>query len=319
MIVFLDNNFSDDRAHMLRVCDLLRRHRRVRGWSALVTQNVLQDHELIKLMVKAKCVSLFVGLESFDRDVLRRYNKKQNLSRHHSVIDDIAHAESLGVAISYGYMLDPRFQTAAAMENQIRTIARTPTLPMPTYLSVVSPLAGTASFWDDLAAHRLAANPRLRDLDGETIGYSQLADTPEVLVQFVERMFRRPWTVVGRVSILAKALRRIGRCRSLNPIRWYVMAATNFHCFLWSSPSPRQPRTYLAGSEVLDPQYSEYPDITQEDRVRYFEPVALTDAEGHAAEWLKPYVPVGAGAQQGFAKPATKGHDKKVEAVPAGA
>ena len=70
---------------------------------------------------------------------------------------------------------------------------------MPTYLSVVAPLAGTASFWSDLRAGHLAANLRLRDMDGETIAYSKLADTPEALSAFVERYSGGPgpsWTVL---------------------------------------------------------------------------------------------------------------------------
>jgi hypothetical protein len=292
LIILLDNNFSDDRGHLLRVCELLRSHRKVRGWSALVTQNVLNDRELITHMAKSKCMVLFVGLESFDHAMLKRYNKTQNLSRRNNIIDDIAFAESQGIGIGYGYLFDPRFQTAAEMERQILMIARHPLLPMPVYLSVVAPLAGTASFWADLGTGVLAADLRLRDLDGETIGYSALADAPEAVISFIERMFRRPWTVVSRVGIFFKTIRRIARSGRLNPIHWYVMAGANMHCFVWSSASPAQSRTYFAGTDVLDPQYFEYPnDLTEEDRQRYFEPVALTDKDGCPVEWLKQYIP----------------------------
>ena len=296
LIMFLDNNFSDDREHMLRVCDLLRSHPKVRGWDALVTQNILHDRELVQHMANSKCKGLFAGLESFDYRLLKRYNKTQNLSRRYNIVDDIAFAESLGIPIGYGYLFDPRLQTAAEMEEQILTIARNPLLPMPIYISVVSPLAGTVSFWDDLRGRKLAANLRLRDLDGETIAYSNLADTPEALVHFIERMFRRPWMVVGRTGIIIKTLRRILRSRTLNPIQWYIIALANLHCFMWSSASPAQLRTYRAGSEVLDPQYFEIPsDLTEEDRKRYFEPVALTDDSGNPAQWLKAYVPQAGG------------------------
>ena len=292
LIIFLDNNFSDDRAHLLRLCELLASHRRVRGWAALVTQNILHDRQLIKYMARAKCMTLFVGLESFDRSLLRRHNKTQNLSRHHNVIDDIAFAECQGIGIGYGYLFDPRTQTAAEMREQIRMIAENPLLPMPVYLSVVAPLAGTESFWSDLAAGQLAANLRLRDLDGETIGYANLADSPEALVGFIEQMFRRPWTVVGRFGILLKTLRRLVRSRRLDPVRWYVIAAANLHCFVWSRLSRSEPRTYLAGSDTLDPQYAEHPiDLSKEDRMRYFEPIRLTDEFGRPAEWLVRYVP----------------------------
>jgi hypothetical protein len=98
--------------------------------------------------------------------------------------------------------------------------------------------------------------------------------------------------VVARAGILEKTLRRILRARTLNPMRWYIIASANFHCFIWSSETPSQPRTYVAGDPTLDPQYFERPDdLSEADRVRYFEPIRLTDASGQAAEWLVPYVP----------------------------
>ena len=53
VVMLLDNNFSDDRVHMLRVCELLRLHPKVRGWGALVTQNILQDRALVREMARA--------------------------------------------------------------------------------------------------------------------------------------------------------------------------------------------------------------------------------------------------------------------------
>jgi hypothetical protein len=296
MVMFLDNNFSDDRSHMLKVAEFIRSHRKIRGWAALVTQNVLHDRELVAVLGRSKCFALFAGLESLDPAMLRRYNKKQNLSRHRNIIDDIAFCEGLGIGIGYGYLFDPRSQTAHEMERQITVIARNPTMPMPIYLSVVAPLAGTESFWADLAAGQLRPNLRLRDLDGETIGYSTLADTSVALVTFIEKMFRRPWEVAGRLRILIKTVRRIARSAAINPVRWYIIAAANLHCFVWSSYSPAQPRTYLAGTDSLDPQYFERPsDLTDSDRERYFDPIALTDHAGRPVEWLRSYLPAATG------------------------
>src|SRR6266699_2189748 len=291
IFMLLDNNFSDDREHMLRVCAFLKSNRRVRGWVALVTQNVLHDRELIKHLAASKCLGLFAGLESFDVELLRRYRKTQNLSKRYKVIDDIAYAESQGIAITYGYLYEPRHQQASEMERQIRAIAENPLIPMPVYMSVVAPLAGTESFWDNLERGRLAPNLRLRDLDGETIAYSKLADRAGAIVTFVERIFRRPWTVVGRVGIILKTLRRLVRSGTLNPIRWYFMSAANLHCFVWSRGTPSQPRSYLAGSDTLDPQYFERPDdLSDRDRAAYFDPIYLTDAGGGPSDWLKPYL-----------------------------
>src|ERR1700730_1696606 len=119
IFMLLDNNFSDDREHMLRVCAYLKSNPQVRGWVALVTQNVLHDRELIRHLAASKCLGLFIGLESFDADLLRRYRKTQNLSRRFNIIDDIAYAEIQGITITYGYLFDPRYQKASDMERQI--------------------------------------------------------------------------------------------------------------------------------------------------------------------------------------------------------
>ena len=84
----------------------------------------------------------------------------------------------------------------------------------------------------------------------------------------------------------------------MNPVRWYLIASASFHCFLWSNSTPSRPRSYLAGSDTLDPQYLERPDdLTEQDRQRYFDPILLTDTAGQAADWLKPYAPQSVGTK----------------------
>jgi radical SAM superfamily enzyme YgiQ (UPF0313 family) len=290
-IVFHDNNFSDDRAHLDAMLCMLAAHKRVRGWSAMITQNVLADHALIARMAASKCRQLFVGLESLDPEALRRYNKKQNLGRR-GVTGDVAHAERLGISIGYGYLFDPRFQTAGEMEREIRTIAQAPALPMPIYLSLIAPLVGTAGFWEDVAHGRLAPNLLLRDLEGETIAYRPLADSPEALAATIDRLFRRPWEVTGRLPVLTKTLGRVFKAQTWNPMQWWIIAGANLHSFMWARAYPSRRHTYMAGEDVLDPQYLERPaDLTDEDRARYFDPIAVTDGEGRVMPWLLPHCP----------------------------
>ena len=288
--VFLDNNFADDRAHLDAMLTMLASHRRVRAWSAMVTQNILADHALIDRMAASKCRQLFVGIESLDPDMLRRFNKKQNLGRR-GVVDDVAYAEGLGIAIAYGYLLDPRHQTAAAIGRELRALAETPAMPLPLFISLVSPLAGTASFWECAANNGLAPNLRLRDLEGETIAYRALADDPAVLAAAVDQALRRPWEIMGRRRMVAKALLRLRHSRSWNPFRWWIALATQLST-VWASAYPTQRTTYMAGEDVLDPQYRDHPpDLTIEDRTRYFDPIAITDASGRIMPWLEPYAP----------------------------
>jgi hypothetical protein len=288
--LFLDNNFADDRGRMLEICSMMRGRRKVRAWGALVTQDVLRDHDLVRRMAAAKCRALFIGLESLDPDFLRQYNKKQNLSRRGHVVDDIVFAEAQGICITYGYLFDPRNQTVAAMEAQIAALVRARLIPMPLYFSLIIPLAGTAAFWDDVENEQLAPNLRLRDLDGETIAFAHLADPPEQVADFVEKLIRRPWAVISPWAVLAATLRRIRNSRRLSPIHWYMIAASNLRIFGWARAYPSARRTYMAGEDALDPQYHEHADdICEQDWQRYFAPIRLTDATGQAAGWLEPY------------------------------
>ena len=295
IVMFLDNNLADDRAFLLAVCTAMAADRRVRGWAGLVTQNILHDRALVRHLAASKCIGLFAGIESFDTAMLKRYRKTQNLSKRFDVIADVAYAESVGIAIGYGLLFDPRYQTAAQMRDQLVAIACNASLPMPAYLSVIAPLAGTASFWDDVRAGALAPGLRLRDLDGKTICYSALADDTDRLGRFVAEVFRQPWQIVGRWRIAVKSARRVIRAGSLNPIRWYVLVAANLHWYVWSPRRPPVARSYRAGSDVLDPQYAETPDdLTAADRERYFDPVELIAADGSPSPWLQRYVPAAA-------------------------
>jgi hypothetical protein len=188
-----------------------------------------------------------------DRAFLRRFNKRQNLGR--DVLDDVTHAERQGIVVGYGYLFDPRHQTVAQMEEQMRFIART-----------------------------------------------DAADAPENLSAFVDRLFRRPWEIVSRRAVLRKVLHRIVAARTLNPVYWYMLAASSLHCFVWALAYPSRRRSYLAGEDVLDPQYVEHlGEITEEDHGRYFKPVALTDADGQPMRWLQAYIAPGYLAPAGTA------------------
>lgn len=108
MVWFIDNNFSNNLPHLRAVCGLLKRDKRVRMWGALVTQDVLRNRELFKLMAESKCRGLFAGIESLDPEFIASHHKRQNVSGASSLLDDLAYADSLGIMVTYGYLFDPR-------------------------------------------------------------------------------------------------------------------------------------------------------------------------------------------------------------------
>ncbi len=293
MLWFMDNNFSDSPAHLRDICAVLAADRRVRAWGALITQNVLRDRDLLRLMAAAKCRALFVGIESFDREFLRAMRKRQNLSATQSVAEDVMFAERLGIVIVYSQLIDPRHADFSQVQADLRTIARDGRLPLPAFISFVSPLVGTEMFWECIQRGELVPDLRLREMDGETIAFRHLRASPEATAAFARLAFAQTWRLVPRPLVLWNVLRRMLRARAVHPLRWLVAIACSWRIMAKSASYARDAgRSYQGGTDRLDPQYAEHPDdLSPADRTRYFEPILLTDHTGALAEWLRPYRP----------------------------
>ncbi len=293
MVWFMDNNFSDNPRVLAELCRVLSGHKRVRAWGALITQNVLRDRDAIRMMARSKCRALFVGIESFDREFLKRTRKRQNLSKAQSVEDDVAFAERCGISVVYSQLVDPRTALPATVEADLRAIAQGGVLPLPCFISFVSPLVGTEMFWDCVAEGDLRPGLRLREMDGETIAFNTSVVPEAELVRFARVAFTQTWRLVPRRLVLWNVIRRMSRARCLSPFQWVVALQCSWRVMAKSSEySTTAGRNYLGGQERLDTQYREYPaDIGADDLKRYFEPVLLTEADGRVADWLLPYHP----------------------------
>ena len=292
---FIDNNFSQNHGHALRVCDYVKSNARVKGWGALITQNTLRDRDFIMRLADAKCRILFTGIESLSPEFLKLHNKKQNLSKNFDPKRDIDFVERAGISILYPYLFDPRISTAAEMHEQIVVLARQSGFPLPTFLSFVSPLAGTSLFWDSAAKGELLPNLALRDLDGGTIAYRNLVDTPENLARFAHAIYTNPAALFSRTQILRSTLQRAARARLADPGHLYALTASNLSLFTTGWTHRRAPRrSYMGGDAQVDVQYNSHPaDISPSDFERYFEPIRVTNASGEPANWLAPYAPRG--------------------------
>ena len=294
MLWFMDNNFSDDRAYLTVLCERLAANPRVKAWGALITQNVLRDRELIAMMARSKCGSLFVGIESLDPAFLKSMRKKQNLSRTQSVIDDVVYAERQGIVLVYPMLLDPRTASLPATQRDLRTTVADGRLPPPAFISFVSPLAGTAFFWECADADQLKPNLRMRELDGETIAFSRTAAPEAEMVALARLAFTNTGRMVSRRRVLTNVVKRMWRARQRNPAYWALALAASWRVMHKSADyHAKAERNYLGGIEKLDAQYDDAPaDIDAADRARYFAPVLLTDDHGRVADWLEAYRPV---------------------------
>jgi radical SAM superfamily enzyme YgiQ (UPF0313 family) len=288
VIWFVDNNFGNNRKYLLEMCNLLQHHKRIKAWGALVTQDLLHDHDLVRYLRQCKCRTLFTGLESLDTKFLREQTKTQNMNNHSTVVDDIHFAERQGICIMYGYLFDPRQATVNDMQAQIEILQSTKGLPMSTFFSFVAPLPGTRLFWESLHKKELIPGLRLRDLDGEAVVFRNLADNIGAVAEFSRTTNCRLNRLLHRPKLIASTLHRILNARTLNPFFWYVYFSSNFRAIhLARDYRNGDKRSFVAGSDLLDPQYFEYPpDISEQDFQNYFTPIELIDQEGEPAAWL---------------------------------
>jgi len=293
MLFFIDNNFGNNIAELRALCAALKRHPRVKGWGALVTQDVLRNRDLLVEMAQSKCRGLFTGLESLDPEFLKSHDKRQNVTYANTLLDDVAFAQRQGITIMYGYLFDPRMSTVADMTRQIRDVLENDRLPFPSFFSFVAPLVGTKLFWESAGRGELRPNVRLRDLEGFAVAYSDCLSSDDEITAFARMLFERLHVVAGRRALLRKTIAMILATSWRKPAFWFTTHVNNDRVLtLQRIFRPPGPRTYIAGTDILDPQYGCHPyDVSPEDKRRYFDPIVVTDEHGRLAEWLEQYSP----------------------------
>jgi radical SAM superfamily enzyme YgiQ (UPF0313 family) len=86
-IFFGDDIFAADRARTKRLLErLLSEGVRMPRWFAQVRVEVAQDRELLKLMKRANCVMVCIGLESVNEETLKLYHKHSTLEKNRQAV-----------------------------------------------------------------------------------------------------------------------------------------------------------------------------------------------------------------------------------------
>jgi hypothetical protein len=287
MIWFIDNLFAADPRQIEKLLDYIKNNRKIKGWGALISQNVLADRKLIKKMAESKCTILFSGIESLDINFLEKHKKKQNFINLTSVLDDIDYAQNLGVLINYGWLFDPRISNVNEMKKQVDVLIDSNILTFPSFFSSISPLIGTQTFWGSVKERELLPNLRLRDLDGTTISFNNAKSSLDKQSEFFIDIFVNIGKVISFKRILIKTFKFIFRYRLFHPVMWYIVYRNNFRPFHQADNSINIERNFLGGIDILDPQYYDMPDdISEIDKERYFDPVMVTDQKGDILPWL---------------------------------
>lgn len=291
---FLDNNFyGSDRNHFKARLNLISEMRdagQFRHWGALVTNDFYQRSDNLRMIREAGCELLFSGLESFDTDWLRNFNKLQNTKAPQ--VEMITKSLNAGVVFAYGLMVDVTSRSVADLRRELHFITGTPEVTLPSFVTLSIPILGTPYFFECLQKGTILPNTKLRDMDGTTI-LQQPMDSIAEVVKFVtelqdlrgyhQRIIKH---AVGFAKLYRSKLTRMQMILALgNGLLICAQPLTqSFSSLGWLRARPK-PRTFISSTEPLDHMYT--PAFRVDSRFEsYFKPTMVTDKCGQLHEDL---------------------------------
>jgi hopanoid C-2 methylase len=289
---FHDNNFyGSDREYFnakLELIQEMRRRGQFKLWAALVTNDFYRRDENLALVKESGCETLFSGLESFDNDWLRNFNKLQNTSAPQ--VEMVRKSLQAGVVFAYGLMLDVTTRTVADLRRELEFITGTPEITIPAFVTLSIPILGTPYFFECINRGSILPETKLRDMDGTTLLQRPLDPLHEV-VRFVQDLqnlkgFR------ARVIKHAIGFTKLYRSKLTNMQMIFALGSggmvcaqslTNSLSSLGWLKSRNHQRTFIRTTEQLDPTYT--PAFRVDSRFeRYFKPTMVTDRRGELHE-----------------------------------
>ena len=291
-IWFIDNNFANNLPYTRELCAALKKDPKVKVWGALVTQDVIGNQKILELMAKSKCRVLFTGLESLDTEFLISHKKFQNLKKSDSFAENVRYAQTLGIIVNYGYLFDPRISTIEDMKRQMHAITLQG-LAFPNFFSYVSPLLGTPLFWSVADEGGLRKNLGVRDLEGESIAYNDCLSSDEELIEFSDILYNNTDKLLDKVAFYKTFFKGLFNLNPRYPILWYLHYENSHRVKkMYKKRSKTIVRNYIGGKDYMESLYECYPpDISEQDRRRYFDPIKVTDEDGKLMPWLAAYRP----------------------------
>ncbi|MBI5887578.1 MAG: B12-binding domain-containing radical SAM protein [Deltaproteobacteria bacterium] len=197
-VFFYDDNFI---AHKKRTKELLSamiEKKLTFPWTAQVRVDVARDQELMDLMKRSKCNTVYIGFESINPETLKLYNKKQSL-------DDIETCIKLlhknGTRIHGMFVFGADTDTTGTIHETIR-FAKKNNLETVQFL-ILTPLPGTRCYsdlekegriiskdWSLYDAHHVVFEPKLMsyyELQSETMqATKEFYSIPQIIKRAVK-------------------------------------------------------------------------------------------------------------------------------------
>jgi radical SAM superfamily enzyme YgiQ (UPF0313 family) len=281
VVGFSDNNLGGNLPYLRELCAGLT----PLGlqWYAAVTFNVAANPELVRLMSRAGCRVLYVGLESFNPETIRDMNKNQNVVAKIRAVTD--NCRRNGILLISGLMISPLTDDLDYL-RAIPAHLEACGLHIPTFICFESPIPGTPHF-RRLAAQRdplLLPNALLRDFTGYTLTVRPARAPLDEFLAAYREVIRKVYSPWRRLRKLADDL------SYFVPGGYWFPALLDTIDTLAVDPAPHPARSLVAGSDVPPPEAvplgaSDFDSA--EELARVMAPWRVTDTSGVALpQWL---------------------------------
>jgi radical SAM superfamily enzyme YgiQ (UPF0313 family) len=282
VVGFYDNNIGGSIGRLRALCAALA-PLNVR-WASSITFNVVADPQNVRLLSRAGCRFLFVGLESFNPAALADMNKYQNaVGRIRSVLDC---CRDHGILVVAGLMLSPTVDDLdyiASIPERLEGCG----LRVPAFVSFETPFPGTPYFKRLAAAPEPALLPGalLRDFTGYTLVVRPAHATAEAFVAGYRSLLSEIYSPARRLRKVASGGARL--LRRGYPFPALVEAMDQ----LSPQQAPWSWRTFVAGTDTAPPETVPFTDAdfaSEAERNAILAPARVTDATGRILScWLE--------------------------------
>ncbi|MBI5326843.1 MAG: radical SAM protein [Deltaproteobacteria bacterium] len=179
-VFFYDDNFTADKKRTKELLRLMIEKNLTPKWTAQVRVDVAKDPELLDLMKRSNCHTVYIGLESVNPETLKAYNKKQSVEDIETCIKTL---HEYGIRIHGMFVFGSDNDTVETI-NQTVAFAKKNDLESVQFM-ILTPLPGTGFFremekqnrfiskdWSLYDAHHVVFEPKkltYHELQAETL------------------------------------------------------------------------------------------------------------------------------------------------------
>ncbi len=295
VVIFLDNNFNCPNRRLfsqkIELIKELKSKKQFDFWCALVSGDFFQNGDNLKQIENSGCLSLFCGIESFDKQALTNFRKYQNVLLPQTEL--ISRCLQAGITLYYGVVFDIVSRSVDDIQEELNFIISRPEITLPSFISLAVPLLKTPFFTECIQDERFLPNIKIRDMDGTTI-IMKPRDSMSRTLQFVKEIQNLS---SYKKKIIMHGLKFFRTYR--RDLDFFQMGLALYNAFLLCTPklttiksfpnvtpfNGNQGRTFIGSTEPLDDVYK---PAFRVDSIyeNYFKPTMLTDKNGNLSEQL---------------------------------